>query len=116
MADKPDISMVDNRSMEDDDRTDKQGTSRVIANIHVLGLTDDDADFYENFPLERRKKLVRKVVSCLRPFSSTTYTSRFSIADVETPLGLAPGSHAGLSLPYFSTRPSQHRKREDRRP
>lgn len=63
MADKPDISMVDNRSIEEGDRPDKQSASRVIANIHVLGLTDDDADFYESYPPERRSKLVRKVVS-----------------------------------------------------
>lgn len=63
MADKPDISLVDNRSIEDGDRPDKQSASRVIANIHVLGLNDDDAEFYETFPPERRSKLVSKVVS-----------------------------------------------------
>lgn len=63
MADKPDITMVDNRSIEEGDRPDKQSTSRVIANIHVLGLTDDDAEFYETFPPEKRSKMLRKVVS-----------------------------------------------------
>lgn len=67
MADKPDISMVDNRSIEEGDRPDKQSASRVIANIHVLGLTDDDAEFYESFPPERRSKLVSKVVSGFDP-------------------------------------------------
>lgn len=59
--------MVDNRSIEEGDRPDKQSASRVIANIHVLGLTDDDAEFYESFPPERRSKLVRKVVSGFDP-------------------------------------------------
>lgn len=55
--------MVDNRSIEEGDRPDKQSASRVIANIHVLGLNDDDAEFYETFPQEKRSKLVSKVVS-----------------------------------------------------
>ncbi|KAH8763101.1 major facilitator superfamily domain-containing protein [Diaporthe sp. PMI_573] len=73
MADKPDISMVDNRSIEDGDRPDKQSASRVIANIHVLGLTDDDAEFYENFPPEKRTKLVRKVDWRLVPMLACLY-------------------------------------------
>lgn len=81
MADKPDISMVDNRSMEEGDRPDKQGTSRVIANIHVLGLSDDDADFYENFPPERRKKLVSKVVSGPKPLDSPTVDVQLEPSD-----------------------------------
>lgn len=68
MADKPDISMVDNRSIEEGDRPEKQSASRVIANIHVLGLTDEDAEFYESYPLEKRSKLVSKVVSILGAF------------------------------------------------
>lgn len=103
MADKPDISMVDNRSIEDGDRPDKQSASRVIANIHVLGLTDDDAEFYENFPPEKRTKLVRKVVSGLSPFSSSLCMLRLSIADVENFAGLAPGPHACLPVPHLST-------------
>jgi hypothetical protein len=33
----------------------------TIDNIQVLGLPSDDADFYRNFPAEKRKKLLRKV-------------------------------------------------------
>lgn len=57
--------MVDNRSIEEGENPQKQSASRVIANIHVLGLTDDDAEFYESYPPEKRSKLVSKVVSDL---------------------------------------------------
>ncbi|KAG6361209.1 hypothetical protein INS49_009433 [Diaporthe citri] len=73
MADKPDISMVDNRSIEEGDRPDKQSASRVIANIHVLGLNDDDAEFYERYPPERRSKLVSKVDWRLVPMLACLY-------------------------------------------
>lgn len=63
MADKADIAMVDDRSVEHGDPDDKHNASRVIADIHVFGMSDEDADFYETFGPERRKKLIRKVVS-----------------------------------------------------
>lgn len=34
-----------------------------IDSFRVLGLDPDDADFYASFPLERRKRIVRKVSS-----------------------------------------------------
>jgi hypothetical protein len=33
----------------------------TIDNIQVLGLASEDADFYRNFPPERRKRMIRKV-------------------------------------------------------
>lgn len=33
----------------------------TIDNIQVLGLASEDAAFYCNFPLERRKRMIRKV-------------------------------------------------------
>lgn len=113
MADKPDISMVDNRSIEDGDRPDKPSASRVIANIHVLGLNDDDAEFYETFPPERRSKLVRKVVSDLNAVQSFLLQYEGISADVQILLGLAPRPNACLPIPYLPTRPSKHRKCED---
>lgn len=35
----------------------------TIDNIRVLGLSADDAEFYTNFPVETKKKLLRKVCS-----------------------------------------------------
>ena len=32
-----------------------------IGTFRVVGLTPDDEDFYTNFPVERRKKVFRKV-------------------------------------------------------
>lgn len=104
MADKPDISMVDNRSIEEGDRPDKQSASRVIANIHVLGLTDDDAEFYESFPPERRSKLVRKVVSGFDSLQNflPQYEDKPS-ADIEVFTGLAPRPDACLPIPDLPT-------------
>lgn len=111
MADKPDISMVDNRSIEEADRPDKQSASRVIANIHVLGLNDDDAEFYETFPPERRKKLVSKVVSGLDPVQYFLLQYEVLISEISS--GLAPRTNACLPVPDLPTRPSKHRKRKN---
>lgn len=85
--------MVDNRSIEEGDRPDKQSASRVIANIHVLGLNDDDAEFYETFPPERRSKLVSKVVSdlrCFDPASRTTTKTRLLTFEIAQDWRLVP--------------------------
>lgn len=104
MADKPDITMVDNRSIEEGDRPDKQSASRVIANIHVLGLTDDDADFYENYPPESRSKLVRKVVSGFDSLQNFLLQhEERSSADIKVSPGLAPRPNACLPIPDLST-------------
>lgn len=35
----------------------------TIDNIRVLGLSAEDAEFYTNFPMERRMRLLHKVCS-----------------------------------------------------
>lgn len=39
------------------------GTPQVIEidGFRVLGLSSDDAEFYSNYPEEKRKKIIRKV-------------------------------------------------------
>ena len=59
--DKPDIMTAENRDVYDQPDSEKVHIARTIADINVLGLGDDDAEFYNNFEAERRKKLVRKV-------------------------------------------------------
>lgn len=60
--DKPEIMMVNDR--EEDSRSDAdKGLSsvRTIDNIRVIGMTADDASFYEGFSDKDRKQMVRKV-------------------------------------------------------
>ncbi|GIJ99653.1 hypothetical protein Aspvir_003654 [Aspergillus viridinutans] len=45
----------------------------TIDNIRVLGLNADNAEFYTNFPVERRKKLLRKVDIRLVPMLAVLY-------------------------------------------
>jgi hypothetical protein len=59
-TEKADITMVDDRSVDRID-AEKGPNVQIIDNIRVLGLTDDDANFYLNFPEEARKKIFRKV-------------------------------------------------------
>lgn len=68
--DKPEITMVDHRDADNRSDAEKQPVVRTIDNIRVLGLTDDDAAFYENFGADNRKKLVRKV--CISKYGLTT--------------------------------------------
>lgn len=63
---KPDVVMVDDMDM---DRTvpdhEKAPQARTIDNIRVLGLTDEDADFYNNTTPEQRKKIIKKVLQSI---------------------------------------------------
>ncbi|KAF4214222.1 hypothetical protein CNMCM8980_006907 [Aspergillus fumigatiaffinis] len=45
----------------------------TIDNIQVLGLSADDAEFYANFPVDRKKKLLRKVDIRLVPMLAVLY-------------------------------------------
>lgn len=56
----------------------------TIDNIRVLGLSADDAEFYTNFPVERKKKLLRKVCSL------TLITAHCSSIDVQVDIRLVP--------------------------
>lgn len=40
---------------------EKGSTILQIDNIQVVGLDPNDAEFYTAFPIERRKRLIRKV-------------------------------------------------------
>lgn len=49
---------------------EKSSTILTIDNIQVLGLDPNDAQFYTSFPMERRKKMNRKVF--ISPFPLIT--------------------------------------------
>jgi hypothetical protein len=53
--------------------TEKGTTVHVIDNFRVLGLTNDDADFYNAFSEERRRRIVRKVDMRLVPMLAILY-------------------------------------------
>ena len=59
-AEKAEIFMVDD-TMAGSNALEKAPTVRVIDDFHVLGLTEEDADFYNNYTPEMRKKTMRKV-------------------------------------------------------
>ncbi|KAH6658015.1 major facilitator superfamily domain-containing protein [Truncatella angustata] len=65
--------MVDNRDADNRSDAEKGPVVRTIDNIRVVGLTDDDATFYDNFGPDNRKKLVRKVDVRLVPMLSVLY-------------------------------------------
>lgn len=56
---KPDIVFVDDHEKTED--AEKGPNVRTIDNVRVLGLSDDDADFYNNMSEADRKKITRKV-------------------------------------------------------
>lgn len=59
--DKPEIVMIGDRDEDSRSDADKSSGVRTIDNIRVVGLTSEDASFYENFGVKERKTLVRKV-------------------------------------------------------
>jgi hypothetical protein len=66
---KLDVVMAE--STQDD--TEKATAVHVIDNFRVLGLTNDDADFYNAFSEERRRRIVRKVDMRLVPMLAILY-------------------------------------------
>lgn len=53
-----------------DEKPESVGAEKAIQivqidNVQVLGLDPDDADFYINYPEEKRKKVIHKVSGCL---------------------------------------------------
>ena len=57
-VEKPEIDTVDHIC---DEVPEKAPETRVIDSFHVLGLTDEDVEFYENYTEEQRHKTMRKV-------------------------------------------------------
>lgn len=59
---KPEIVMIDDMDLDRKVPDAEKATNvRTIDNIRVLGLTDDDAEFYNNTTPEQRKRIIRKV-------------------------------------------------------
>ena len=74
-VDKPDVVMVDDRSSinKPTDAENGRGQIHTIDNIRVLGLSDEDAEFYNNHSEAQRKKITRKVDIRLVPMLAILY-------------------------------------------
>ncbi len=53
--------------------SEKAPAVHAIDNFRVLGLTDEDAEFYNGFSQERRKRILRKVDRRLVPMLAILY-------------------------------------------
>lgn len=60
-TDKPDIMMIDDVRPGHEDNIEKSTQIRVMDTFHVIGLSDDDANFYNNYTPEQRARTKRKV-------------------------------------------------------
>ena len=56
---KDDVEIVNQTSHIED--IPKPSLVTQVGDFRVVGLTPDDADFYNNYPEEKRKKVFRKV-------------------------------------------------------
>ncbi|KAL8364835.1 hypothetical protein RB595_003894 [Gaeumannomyces hyphopodioides] len=65
------VEQIDNASQ--DNSPDKAPVARTIDNMRVLGLTDDDAEFYAAYTPEQRKRVIRKVDKRLVPMLAILY-------------------------------------------
>jgi hypothetical protein len=60
-TDKAEIVMIDDKDELPTNDIEKTGQVRIIDSIPVLGLSEDDAAFYNSMTQDRRKRIVRKV-------------------------------------------------------
>lgn len=104
--DKPDIVLVDHRDKADEDEEAKPSAVYIIDNVRVLGLSDEDADFYNNYSAEKRKRVIRKV-------SFTCVQSTSSPANDCSSGRFAACTYAFCPVPHFAPRQGQHRQRQD---
>ncbi|KAL4929149.1 putative MFS transporter [Aspergillus undulatus] len=65
--------IVVDEKMHDPDHVEKVMHTVAIDNIQVLGLRVEDAEFYTNFPAERRKKMLWKIDVRLIPMLAVLY-------------------------------------------
>lgn len=69
--DKNEIHCVDDAA--DSIQASKAPQMVKIDNFQVLGLAPEDADFYTNYPEEKRKRVLRKVDIRLVPMLAVLY-------------------------------------------
>ncbi|KAF4468799.1 inner membrane transport yfaV [Fusarium albosuccineum] len=73
-VEKPDVVMVDDMDLDVKHGDAEKATQvREIDNMRVLGLTDEDADFYNNTTPEQRKTIIKKIDRRLVPMLAVLY-------------------------------------------
>ncbi|KAF5006451.1 hypothetical protein FDECE_7173 [Fusarium decemcellulare] len=73
-VEKPDVVMVDDMDLDVKHSDAEKATQvREIDNMRVLGLTDEDADFYNNTTPEQRKTIIKKIDRRLVPMLAVLY-------------------------------------------
>jgi hypothetical protein len=71
--DKPDVMMIETAIKDDlEGNPDKAPQVFHIDGFSVLGLSPEDADFYENYSAKDRKKTMHKVSRCSRSLCLNT--------------------------------------------
>lgn len=60
-TDKAEIVMIDDKDEIPTNDIEKTTQVRIIDSIPVLGLSEDDAAFYNSITQGQRKKIIRKV-------------------------------------------------------
>jgi hypothetical protein len=73
LTDKPDVIMVDDARTDAGHQSEKATQIRVVDTFHVLGLSDDDAEFYNNYTPEQRARTKRKIDIRLTPMLAMLY-------------------------------------------
>lgn len=58
---KPDIILVENAMKDDLENPEKAPQVLTVDGYHVLGLTEEDAEFYNNYSPEQRRRTRHKV-------------------------------------------------------
>lgn len=104
---KPDSVYFD--EVEKSSGIESAPVAREIDGIRVLGLSQDDADFYASYTPEQRKRVVRKVSLLQRYLRCSKFhrliVSARSMSDLYLCL---------QSIPHLPSRSCQYRKCQDR--
>lgn len=69
-SEKADVYEINQVEVEDDDRA---SSVHHVDGIRVLGMSEDDAHFYNSYTPEQRRRIIRKVGF---PFNSTHETAK----------------------------------------
>ncbi|KAH8177287.1 major facilitator superfamily protein [Sarocladium implicatum] len=73
MTDKPEVEMIDQADTAMVEDLEKVAAVRVVDNFQVLGLSDEDADFYNNYTPAQRARTKRKIDIRLTPMLAALY-------------------------------------------
>lgn len=105
MAHRDSVGKADVEKGVDEKAAHIESPVTEIGTFRVVGLSAEDAEFYTNYPEEKRKKVFRKVSFLNVPW----------VYQLTCPGRRPTSPHAGPALSMQPHRPCQHRQRKDRR-